>query len=106
MGYVYYRSKDIAFTAFKAGLYTLHEEESARQWVTAYNFPAVKQGLVKKYRFKHFNPIATQSFVFNTRRQPFNDIYFRQALTYAYDFEWQNKALFYGQYQRLTKLFL
>ncbi len=64
----------------------LHEEESARQWVTAYNFPAAKQGLVKKYRFKHFNPIPTQSFVFNTRRQPFQDIYFRQALTYAYDF--------------------
>ena len=105
VGYVYYRSKDIAFTAFKAGLYTLHEEESARQWVTAYNFPAVKQGLVKKYRFKHFNPIPTQSFVFNTRRQPFQDIYFRQALTYAYDFEWQNKAMFYGQYQRLQSYF-
>ncbi|MER8245114.1 ABC transporter substrate-binding protein, partial [Acinetobacter baumannii] len=42
---------------------------------------------------------------FNTRRKPLNDIRFRQALTYAYDFEWQNKALFYGQYQRLQSYF-
>ena len=41
-------AKILLLLRFKAGLYTLHEEESARQWVTAYNFPAVKQGLVKK----------------------------------------------------------
>jgi len=60
---------------------------------------------VVKYRFQHQNPIPTQSFVFNTRRAPFQDIRFRQAITYAYDFEWQNKALFYGQYRRLQSYF-
>ena len=103
--YVYYRSLDIAFEGFKSGQYTLHEEYTARKWVTEYNFPAVKAGMVVKYRFKHSNPIATQSFVFNTRRNPFQDIRLRQALTYAYDFEWQNKALFYGQYTRLQSYF-
>lgn len=103
--YVYYRNLDIAFEGFKSGQYTLHEEYTARKWVTAYNFPAVKDGMVVKYRFKHNNPIATQSFVFNTRRNPFQDIRLRQALTYAYDFEWQNKALFYGQYMRLQSYF-
>lgn len=103
--YVYYRNLDIAFEGFKSGQYTLHEEFTARKWVTAYNFPAVKDGMVVKYRFKHNNPIATQSFVFNTRRSPFQDIRLRQALTYAYDFEWQNKALFYGQYTRLQSYF-
>ena len=103
--YVYYRNLDIAFEGFKSGQYTLHEEFTARKWVTAYNFPAVKDGMVVKYRFKHNNPIATQSFVFNTRRNPFQDIRLRQALTYAYDFEWQNKALFYGQYTRLQSYF-
>ena len=103
--YVYYRSLDIAFEGFKSGQYTLHEEYTARKWVTEYNFPAVKAGMAVKYRFKHNNPIATQSFVFNTRRNPFQDIYLRQALSYAYDFEWQNKALFYGQYTRLQSYF-
>jgi ABC-type oligopeptide transport system substrate-binding subunit len=103
--YVYYRSLDIAFEGFKSGQYTLHEEFTARKWVTEYHFPAVKTGMVVKYRFKHQNPIPTQSFVFNTRRTPFQDIKFRQAITYAYDFEWQNKALFYGQYRRLQSYF-
>lgn len=57
--------------------------------------------MVKKYSFKAENPSVTQSFEFNNRRAPFNDIHMRQALSYAYDFEWLNKALFYGQYQRL-----
>ncbi|WP_425917680.1 extracellular solute-binding protein [Acinetobacter sp. TSRC1-2] len=103
--YVYYRSLDIAFEGFKSGQYTLHEEFTARKWVTEYHFPAVKTGMVVKYKFQHNNPIPTQSFVFNTRRTPFQDIKFRQAITYAYDFEWQNKALFYGQYRRLQSYF-
>lgn len=103
--YVYYRSLDIAFEGFKSGQYTLHEEFTARKWVTEYHFPAVKTGMVVKYKFQHNNPIPTQSFVFNTRRAPFQDIKFRQAISYAYDFEWQNKALFYGQYRRLQSYF-
>lgn len=101
MKYVYYRNMDIAFEGFKSGQYTLHEEKKARTWVTEYDFPAFKAGMVKKYSFKAENPSVTQSFEFNNRRAPFNDIHMRQALSYAYDFEWLNKALFYGQYQRL-----
>ncbi|MHA3079093.1 extracellular solute-binding protein [Acinetobacter sp. ANC 5502] len=103
--YIYYRNLDIAFEGFKSGQYTLHEEFTARKWVTQYNFPAFQSGMVVKYRFQHHNPITAQSFMLNTRRAPLNDIRFRQALTYAYDFEWQNKALFYGQYQRLQSYF-
>lgn len=103
--YVYYRSPDIAFEGFKAGQFTLYEEKTARNWVGAYNFPAFKDGKIVKYRFKHERPIPTKSLVFNNRRAPFGDIRFRQALTYAYDFEWQNRALFYGQYQRLQSYF-
>ena len=83
----------------------MHEEYTARKWVTEYRFPAVNAGMVVKHKFQHQNPIPTQSFVFNTRRHVFQDIRFRQALTYAYDFEWQNKALFYGQYRRLQSYF-
>lgn len=103
--YVYYRNLDVAFEGFKSGQYTFHEERMARKWVNEYNFPAVKAGMVQKIEFKHENPIPTQSFVLNNRRAPFNDIRFRQAITHAYDFEWQNKALFFGKYQRLQSYF-
>ncbi len=105
MKYVYYRSPEIAFEGFKSGQYRFYQEKNARNWVTEYNFPAVKQGLVKKYISKIETPALTQSLVFNTRKAPFNDLNFRQALTYAYDFEWINKALLYGQNIRLQSHF-
>lgn len=103
--YVYYRTLDIAFEGFKTGQYTIHREVTSRRWAIEYDFNAVKAGMVKKMVIKNHNPIPTQSFVFNTRKAPLNDIYFRQALSYAYDFEWMNKALFYGNYQRLQSYF-
>lgn len=103
--FVYYRSLDIGFEGFKTGQYTAHTEYTARRWVTEYNFNAVQAGLIKKIEFHHQNPVPTQSTVLNTRRKVLDDIYFRQALSYAYDFEWMNKALFYGQYQRLQSYF-
>jgi microcin C transport system substrate-binding protein len=103
--YRYYRSPDIKFEAFTSGQFTLHEEKQVNRWVSDYQFPAVKQGRVKLYRFRHQNPIPTQSLVLNSRRSPFSDIYFRQALSWAYDFEWLNKALFHGEYQRLNSFF-
>ncbi|MGE8622999.1 extracellular solute-binding protein [Acinetobacter schindleri] len=103
--FVYYRNMDVGFEGFKSGQYTVHQEYTARKWVTEYNFSAIKDKMVVKYNFNHENPIPTQSFVFNIRRAPMQDIRFRQALTYAYDFEWQNKALFYGQYHRLQSYF-
>ncbi len=103
--YVYYRNLDVTFEGFKSGQFTLHEENISRRWVTEYNFPAVQDGLIKKYNANLSKPLDFQSFVFNTRRKPLDDIYLRKALSYAYDFEWQNKALFYGQYQRLQSYF-
>ncbi|MEB3753740.1 extracellular solute-binding protein [Acinetobacter sp. MD2(2019)] len=103
--YNYYRNLDVAFEAFKAGEYTLQQENNASRWATAYHFPALSQAKVVKYSFSHQNPISSPAIVFNTRRAPLNDIYLRQAMTYAYDFEWQNKALYYGQYRRLESYF-
>ncbi|GAA5006515.1 extracellular solute-binding protein [Acinetobacter puyangensis] len=103
--YVYYRTLDIAFEGFKTGQYTFQTEYVSRRWATEYTFNAANAGLIKKIEFQHHNPIPTQSFILNSRRKPLDDIFFRQALSYAYDFEWQNKALFYGKYKRLQSFF-
>ena len=103
--YVYYRNLDIAFEGFKSGQFLYQTESKAKRWSVEYDFPAAKSGIVRKQNIVTQNPVATQMFVFNTRRPLFADIRFRQALTYAYDFEWLNKALFFGQYQRLQSFF-
>ncbi len=103
--YVYYRNPDIAFEGFKSGQFTFHQEKKSKNWVEGYGFPAIKAGVVKKYISKTQRPSITSSIVMNTRKPPFSDIQFRQALSYAYDFEWLNKAMFYGQYQRLQSHF-
>ena len=103
--YVYYQSTEIAFEGFKAGQYRFRQENRARYWVVNYNFPAVKQGLVKQQSFKHENPVRMQALVFNQRQPKFQDIRVRQALSYAFDFEWMNKAIFNGQYERLQSYF-
>lgn len=103
--YVYYRNLDVSFEGFKSRQFNLYEEKNIRNWVTSYHFPAAKAGLVKKYKAHLVTPLDIQSLVFNIRRAPLNDIRLRQALTYAYDFEWQNKALFFNQNQRLQSYF-
>ncbi len=103
--YVYYRNLDVSFEGFKSRQFNLYEEKNIRNWVTSYHFPAAKAGLVKKYKAHLATPLDIQSLVFNIRRAPLNDIRLRQALTYAYDFEWQNKALFFNQNQRLQSYF-
>ncbi|WP_032881352.1 extracellular solute-binding protein [Acinetobacter sp. WC-323] len=103
--YVYYRNLEVSFEGFKSRQFNLYEEKNIRNWVTSYHFPAAKAGLVKKYKTRLATPLDIQSLVFNIRRAPLNDIHLRQALTYAYDFEWQNKALFFNQNQRLQSYF-
>ncbi|WP_434534001.1 extracellular solute-binding protein [Acinetobacter rudis] len=103
--YIYFRSSEAAFEAFKTGQYTLHNDKLTRNWMVGYQFPAAKAAMIKKQALQTHNPIPTQSYVFNNRRAPLNDIHLRQALSYAYDFEWLNKTLFFGQNQRLNSYF-
>lgn len=103
--YTYYRSQEIAFEGFKAGQFYYYPESKARNWALAYDFPAAQQGLVSKQNLKTYEPIQTQMLVLNMRHSVLSDPTVRKALTYAYDFEWMNKALFFKQYQRLQSFF-
>ena len=103
--YDYYRDSTVALEAFKAGQYDFRQENSAKNWATAYAIPAFTQGLIKKEEIPNQVPTGMQAFVFNTRRSIFQDHRVRQALGYAFDFEWANKNLFYGAYTRTRSYF-
>lgn len=100
MTYTYYRDPEVAFEAFKSGRIDFRSENSAKRWATQYEFPAIKDGRVRKEVIPHSQPVGMQGFVFNTRRDFFSDRRVREAIGYAFDFEWSNKALFFGQYTR------
>uniref|UniRef100_UPI001356CF51 extracellular solute-binding protein n=1 Tax=Geminicoccus flavidas TaxID=2506407 RepID=UPI001356CF51 len=103
--YDYYRDANIAFEAFKAGAFDWQVESSAQRWVTGYDIPAVRQGLLIKEEIKRESGGVMQGFWLNQRRDQFKDRRVREALGYAFDFEWSNRTLFYDQYTRCNSYF-
>jgi microcin C transport system substrate-binding protein len=103
--YDYYRDVTVALEAFKAGAYDLRVENVAKQWATGYDFPALREGRVKKEIFSHQRTSGMQGFVYNLRRPLFQNPKVREALAYAFDFEWSNRNLFHDQYKRTRSYF-
>ncbi|MGB0084454.1 MAG: extracellular solute-binding protein [Rhodomicrobiaceae bacterium] len=102
----YFGDRQVAFEAFKAGKIDFFNENSAKNWATAYDFPALRAGkVVKQGDIRLKNPEPMQAFVMNTRRPKFADPRVRQAFDLMFNFEWMNKTLFYGQYQRVSSYF-
>lgn len=101
----YYRDETVALEAFKARRYDLRLENASLTWATGYDFPARREGKVKLEEVPHARPTGMQAFVFNLRRPQFGDPVLRRAMAYAFDFEWSNKHLFYGQYARTKSFF-
>ncbi len=99
--YEYFRDDTVQFEAFKTGAYDIHYEATARRWVTEYNFPALKDGRVKKLEVTSDLPMRSQGFTFNLRRAKFADRRVREAMNLAFDFESLNNTIFYNQYTRL-----
>jgi microcin C transport system substrate-binding protein len=98
--YEYFRDRTAGMEAFKAGTYDFREEFTSKVWATEYDFPAVRDGRVKKETLPDETPSGTQGFFINTRRDKFKDPRVREALALAFDFEWTNRNLFYGLYDR------
>jgi microcin C transport system substrate-binding protein len=101
----YYRDQTVAFESFKAGNLDYWTESSAKNWATAYDFAAVRNGFIKRQEVAIKRTQPMQSFVLNIRRPQFQDRRVRQAFNLAFDFEWANKNLFYGQYARVGSFF-
>jgi microcin C transport system substrate-binding protein len=103
--YDYYRDETVAFEAFKAGEYDIYQESIAKNWATMYTGRSFDAGHIVKEEIPHEIPQGMQALVFNTQRPFFKDRRVRMALSYALDFEWMNKNLFYNQYTRARSYF-
>ena len=103
--YEFYRDRDVAFEGFAAKSYLYREEFTARIWATRYDFPALKAGHVKRETLPDETPSGGQGWFFNTRRDKFKDPRVREAVNYAFDFEWTNKTVMYGAYARTVSPF-
>lgn len=101
----FFRDNLVALEAFKADQADWIAENSAKQWATAYDFPAVTEKRVLKEEFPINDSGRMQAFAFNIRRDQFKDARLRRAFNYAFDFEEMNKQLFYGQYKRINSYF-
>jgi peptide/nickel transport system substrate-binding protein len=98
--YDYYRDANAAFEAFKKGDADIRTEGDPTRWATGYDFPAAKEGKVTLEKIVQRSPAPASGFAFNTRRKIFEDPLVREALMYAFDFEWANANLFSNAYQR------
>jgi microcin C transport system substrate-binding protein len=103
--YEYYRDREVAFEGFTSKSYLFREELVSRVWATRYDFPAVREGRVKRDTIPDHTPSAAQGWYFNTRREKFKDKRVREAFIDAFDFEWVNANIMYGAYQRTQSVF-
>ena len=103
--YEYFRDSTVALEAFKGDQVDWRTENSAKNWATAYDFPAVSDKRVILEEFPNRSSGIMQAFAFNIRRDKFKDARVRRAMNFAFDFEEMNKQIFFGQYKRITSYF-
>ncbi|MDF1748592.1 MAG: extracellular solute-binding protein [Alphaproteobacteria bacterium] len=103
--YEYFRDRTVLLEALKAGTLDWRSENSAKNWATAYDVPAVKDGRLIKREFANQRGAGMQAYVMNTRKPIFSDIKVREAMTYLWDFEWVNKTIMFGAYTRTDSYF-
>jgi microcin C transport system substrate-binding protein len=103
--YEYFRDSTVTLEAFKGDQVDWRTENSAKNWATSYDFPAVRDKRVVLEEFPVRNVGSMQAFAFNVRRDKFKDARVRRAFNYAFDFEEMNKQVFFGQYKRISSYF-
>jgi microcin C transport system substrate-binding protein len=101
----FYRDETVAMEAFKSSAFDFKLENSSKNWATSYDFKAVNNGQVIVEEIPYERPSGMQGFAFNLRKPIFKNRNVRKALSYAFDFEWSNKNLFYGAYKRTKSFF-
>lgn len=105
MRYDYYRDDTVIRQALKAGDIDFREENQAKAWALDYNVAVVTKGWLNKVLISHQQPTGMQGFVYNIRRSVFKHPKVREALAYAFEFEWTNRNMFFSQYTRTQSFF-
>ena len=100
--YEFFADSSAALEAFKAGEYTFRNENSSKDWATGYDFPAVQSGDVIVEELPDGSIAGAQSFIFNLRREEWQDPRVREAVRLMFNFEWSNESLFFGLYERVN----
>ncbi len=100
-----YKDSSVLLEAFKGDQFDIQFETSAKQWATGYGFPAVKDGRCLKEELPKKGVMGMQGWAMNQAYPKFQDVRVRRALNFAFDFEWANANLFYGQYTRSRSYF-
>ena len=103
--YQYFADNNASFEALKVGDYLFHQEYFSILWATAYDFPALEKGWVKREELDDNTPSGAQGYWFNLRRERFQDPRVREAIGLMFNFEWTNETLFYGLYSRTNSFF-
>ncbi|HRQ26398.1 extracellular solute-binding protein [Hyphomicrobium sp.] len=103
--YEYFRDRTLELENLLSGNFDFREEFTARDWATSYDVAAVRDGRILRQTLEDERPSGAQGFFINTRRDKFQDIRVREALGYAFDFEWSNRNLFFGLYTRTASFF-
>jgi microcin C transport system substrate-binding protein len=101
----FFRDTTVELEAFKADQTDWRTETTAKNWATAYDFPAVREKRVVLEEFPIRSMGTMRAFAFNTRRDKFRDVRLRRAFNFAFDFEEMNKQIFFGQYKRIVSYF-
>ncbi len=103
--YEYFFDVSVMREALKAGQFDFRAENTASAWARAYDIAARRDGLLIQKKFPNGQPSGMQAFIYNMRNPLFADWRVRRALAYAFDFEWTNRNLFFGQYRRTRSFF-
>ncbi|WP_282170450.1 extracellular solute-binding protein [Ruegeria atlantica] len=96
----YFADSIAAMEGFKAGTFTLRQENNSKSWATAYDFPAIANGSVVRAELADGNVPSASGFIMNLDRPKFQDPRVREAIQLAYNFEWTNESLQYGLFQQ------
>lgn len=97
----YFADRTAAFEAFKTGAYLFKAESDPKDWATGYDFENVRNGSVKLDTPSDGTVGQALSFVFNLDRPDWQDPKVREAISLMFNFEWSNKTLFYGLFERV-----
>ena len=104
--YDVYRDATIAREALRKGLVDYRTEVDPRYWATGYDIPARDKGWLVLRRHTRMSYVGlARALALNTRQEKLADQRVRQALSLAFDYEWGNRALNHGLYERPMSYF-